>query len=413
MINSNPNKQITVLDLTDQKGWMCGKVLSEAGADLIKIEPPGGDPGRNSGPFFNNIPNPENSLPWFAFNSNKKGITLNIQTNRGRDILSKLIRHADIVIESSPPGYMESCGLNFLQMRQINPAIVLTSISPFGQTGPYKDYKSCDLIAMAMGGFAYVCGDTDRSPVRISADQAYAIAGVHAAAGSLMAHRFQRKNGEGSWVDISIQECIVRALYVELAYWDASGEVPVRTGPRRRRMSSYLRDLWPCKDGHLGFRILGGRLGAGTLRALTDWMESESMAGILKDYDFENLDMSKITPSELEEWENVICRFFANHTRDEIYQKAVAERMFICPSYTVKDIFEYEQLNQRDFWMDLDYPHLNTSIKQPKGFLKSNANHPGIQRCAPTIGQHNEEILGDLLGFSPDELNLLKSQGVI
>ncbi|MDP6180490.1 MAG: CoA transferase, partial [Desulfatiglandales bacterium] len=282
----NPQAPFTVLDLTDQKGWMCGKVLSELGAEVIKIEPPGGDPGRNTGPFFHNTPDPERCLNWFAYNSNKKGITLNIESQRGRDILTQLVKRADIVLESFSPGYLESCGLSYLQLRQLNSRIVLTSISSFGQTGPYKKYKSCDLIAMAMGGFAYVCGDADRAPVRISIDQANANAGVHAAAGSLMGHRLQKLNGEGRWIDISIQECITRALYVELAYWDALGEVPVRTGPRRRRMASYLRDLWPCKDGHLGFRILGGRLGAGTLKALSQWMESEGMAGMLKDYDF-------------------------------------------------------------------------------------------------------------------------------
>lgn len=402
-----------VLDITDEKGWMCGKVLSELGADVVKIERPGGDPSRNIGPFYNDIPDPQKSLYWFAYNTNKRGITLDIECKRGQEIFKKLVQDADYVIESFPPGYLDSLGLGYPLLSKINPGIIVTSITPFGQTGPYKDYKTSDLVTMAMGGFMYVCGDADRPPVHISVEQAYPLAGVQSAAASLIANYYRMSTGEGQWVDVSIRECLVHAMCMELGFWDAYGEIPVRSGPRRRRMATYQRDIWPCKNGHLGFRILGGRLGSKTLRALTDWMDAEGMAGTFKEIDFETLDMSKVTQAELEEWEKTLCQFFLQHTKEEIYQKAVEKRMFICPGYTPKDLTEYEQLKARDFWTDLQYPELSTTIKQPDGFLRSNETQYRIQRPAPSIGEHNEEIYEQELNIPKQELALLKEEKVI
>lgn len=399
--------------MADEKGWMCGKVLGELGADIIKVEVPGGDPVRNIGPFYHDIPDPQKSLYWFAYNTNKKGITLNIETSCGKEIFGRLVRSADFVIESFAPGYLDSLGLGYPQLSRINPKIIMTSITPFGQTGPYKDYKTCDLVVMAMGGFMYVCGDADRPPVRISMEQAYPIAGVQAAAGSLIANHRRTLMGDGEWVDVSIRECIVHAMCMELGFRDASGEIAVRSGPCRRRMASYQRDIWPCKNGHLGFRILGGRFGAETLRALTEWMDSEGMAGALRELDFESLDMSKVSQAELDEWENTLCQFFLRHTKEEIYQKAVEKRMLICPGYTPKDLIGYEQLKERDFWVDLQYPELGTTIKQPEGFLRSSETRCRTQRRAPLIGEHNEEIYGQELGISKQELALLKEGGII
>lgn len=402
-----------VLDMTDEKGWMCGKILSELGADVIKVERPGGDQARNIGPFYHDIPDPEKSLYWFAYNTNKRGITLNIQTRRGQEIFKQLVTDADFVIESFPSGYLNDLGLGYSQLSEINPKIIMTSITPFGQTGPYKDYKGYDLVVVAMGGFMYVCGDEDRPPVRISVEQAYPIAGAEAAAASLIANYYRILTGEGQWVDVSIQECIARELFMELCFWDAFKEVSVRAGPRRRRMATYQRDIWPCKDGHLGFRMLGGRLGAETLRGLVDWMDTENMAGSLKEIDFESLDLSKVTRVEMEEWENTLCQFFLKHTKDELYKRAVEKNMLLCPGYIPKELVEYEQLKERNFWIDLQYPELGITIRQPEGFLRSSEVQCRIQRRAPLIAEHNEEIYGQELGISKQELALFKKEGII
>ena len=402
-----------VLDLTDEKGWMCGKILSELGADVVKVERPGGDPARNIGPFYHDIPDPEKSLYWFAYNTNKRGITLDIQASRGQEIFKQLVTGADFIIESFPPGYLSGLGLGYSQLSEINPKIIMTSITPFGQTGPYKDYKGCDIVAMAMGGFMYVCGDADRPPVRVTVEQSYPIAGAEAAAASLIAHHYRILTGEGQWIDVSIQECIAREIFMELCFWDAFREVPVRAGQCSRRMTAYQRDIWPCKDGHLGFRILGGRFGAETFQALTEWMDTENMAGSLKGIDFESLDISKATPAESQDWENTLCQFFLKHTKEEIYQKAVEKNMLLCPGYTPKELVEYEQLKERNFWAELQSPELGTTFKHPVGFLRSIEVQCQIQKRAPLIGEHNEEIYGQELGITKQELALLKKEGIV
>ena len=174
--------KIRVLDLTDEKGFLCGKILGDLGADVIKIEKPGGDPSRRIGAFYHDIPDPEKSLYWFAYNNNKRGITLSIETRRGQDIYKELIRNADIIIESFPPGYMDQLGLGYSMCSEMNPRLIMISITPFGQTGPYRDYKGCDIVCMAMSGFMYICGDGDKPPVRAIAPQAYLNAAADGAA---------------------------------------------------------------------------------------------------------------------------------------------------------------------------------------------------------------------------------------
>ena len=153
-----------VLDLTDEKGWFCGKILGDLGADVIKVEKPGGDPARNTGPFYHDIIEPEKSLYWMALNTNKKGITLDIETPDGREIFKKLLKTADVVIESFAPGYMDKLGLGYSELSKINPGIILTSVSGFGQEGPYRDYKAPDIVVRALGGLIYTVGEADRPP---------------------------------------------------------------------------------------------------------------------------------------------------------------------------------------------------------------------------------------------------------
>ena len=139
-------------------GFLCGKILADLGIDVIKIEPPGGDQARYTGPFYKDIPHPEKSLFWLAYNVNKRGMTLNIKEQEGRDIFMKLMKQVDIVIESFPPGKMKQWGLDYEHVAKINPGLIYTSITPFGSTGPYSNYRTTDLVAMAMGGLLYLTG---------------------------------------------------------------------------------------------------------------------------------------------------------------------------------------------------------------------------------------------------------------
>ena len=164
----NPNKDLLlspyrVLDLTDDKGFLCGRILADLGADVIKVETPGGDPARNTGPFYKDIPDPEKSLFWFSYNTNKRSITLNLESLDGQDIFRNLSKTADFVIESFAPDYLDSLSIGYSALSEINPRIIMTSITPYGQTGPYRDYKAYDLTLQASGGLMYVSGDPDRA----------------------------------------------------------------------------------------------------------------------------------------------------------------------------------------------------------------------------------------------------------
>ncbi len=156
-----------IIDLSDDKGLFCGKLLADLGAEVVKVERPGGDPARMIGPFYQDDPHPDKSLFWFAFCQGKKGITLNLEEPRGQDLLKRLVAKADVLVESFPPGYLDSLGLGYDALLAVNPSLVFTSVTPFGTTGPYSSYKGPDIVAVAMSGYMSLSGDTDRAPVRV------------------------------------------------------------------------------------------------------------------------------------------------------------------------------------------------------------------------------------------------------
>ncbi len=184
-----------VLDLTDDKGFLCGRILADMGADVIKIERPGGEAARNIGPFYHDIPDREKSLYWFVFNAGKRGITLDIETRQGRELFKRLVKGADFFIESFPPGYLDKLGLGYSVLSQVNSHLIMVSITPFGQAGPYRDFKAPDLVSIAMSGWMYICGDTDRPPVRVSFPQAYLNTGAEAAAACTIAYYHRERTG--------------------------------------------------------------------------------------------------------------------------------------------------------------------------------------------------------------------------
>jgi crotonobetainyl-CoA:carnitine CoA-transferase CaiB-like acyl-CoA transferase len=405
-----------VLDLTDERGYLCGQILGDLGADVIKIEPPGGDPGRRIGPFYHDIPDPEKSLFWFAYNTNKRGITLNIETADGREIFKRLVKTADFVIESFPPGYMDRLGLGYSLLSQINPRIIMTSITPFGQEGPYKDYKAADIVLMAMSGLMYLTGDPDRPPVRVSFPQAYLHASAEAAVGTMIAHHHRELTGEGQWVDASAQESVIEPTGLALWHWDMHRENLQRLGPWRGGLSMGGKQklLWECKDGHMSYSIYGGHTGAPANRALIKWMDEEGMApDFLKEKDWENFDITKASQAELDQISEPIGRFFLEHTKEEIYEEAIRRRLFIDPVATISDLLENPQLSARAFWQEVDHPELGTAITYPGAFVRLSEASCRIRHRAPLIGEHNEEIYKKELGLSKEELVILKQAGVI
>jgi len=402
------------LDLCNETGNLCGKIFADFGADVIKIEKPGGDPARNIGPFYHDIPHPEKSLFWFAYNTSKRGITLDVKTKQGQEIFKKLVKSADFLFESFPPGYMSELGLGYEELNKIKPEIIMTSITPFGQTGPYKDFKSSDLVSLAMGGSMALAGYPDRSPLRFSVEQSYPQAGAQAAAASMIALHYSQITGEGQHIDVSIQECVTLTLAVMGAqWWDLVKLVPHREGIKVQRDQLKPWLVYACKDGYISWRVYTAALGRGT-NAIVDIMkEWGEMEPEVEGIDFTQIDMNYVTQNQLELWEKGFAKFFSKHTKAELHREAVERDIMIFPMNTIQELLSCEQLNARQYMVNIDHPELNASITYPGAPFKSMQTPWRISRRAPLIGEHNEEIYEKLLGISKKELCLLKEQGII
>lgn len=405
-----------VLDFSDETGFVCGKILGDLGADVIKVERPGGDPSRNIGPFYKDIPDPEKSLYWFSYNHNKRGITLNIETETGRDILKKLIQKTDILIETFRPGYLKSLGLDYDSLIKINPRLIMTSITPFGQDGPYKDYRGSDLVLLAMSGFMSLLGDPDRPPVRPTLPQSFMWIGMHSAEGTLMAYYYREITGEGQHVDVSGQSAIVWASSIAPAYYDYNREIPKRAGSfisGRSITGALMRAVYPCKDGFLTYIIYGGPAGIRTNKKLTEWMASKGKAPEkLKNKDWDNFDIATVTQEEIDEIEEANMKFFETITKEEFFKKVLESDMLGYPVATAKEIMEDEQLHERGLWKEVYHEELNDKIIYPSFFAKFSTIPCGFWRRAPLIGEHNEEVYSEI-GLTKKDLILLKEANII
>ena len=402
------------LDLTDEKGLLCGKILGDLGADVIKIERPGGDPTRNLGPFYHDEPDPETSLLWWAYNTSKRGITLNLETSDGQEIFKKLVKSTDFVLETFTPGYLDSLGLGYGELAKINPEVILVSITPFGQTGPYKDWKTSDIVAWAMGGDMAPWGDVDRPPLHFSHhSQAYLHAGNDGAQGALTALYYRWITGEGQHIDVSVQESVVQCLEHITGTWDIRQVVQKRGGESMMMANHTTTQIWPCKDGWVSWSH-GGNSVLGPSRPLIEWMESEGFTNeYVKGFDWENTNFMQISQQEMDMIEEPTGRFFMSHTKAELLEGAVPRRVLLYPVNNPADIFGSPQLEAREFWQDIEHPEIGETIKYPGSFVTTTAAPARISRRAPRIGEHNTEIYENGLGISRENLTVLKQAGVI
>jgi crotonobetainyl-CoA:carnitine CoA-transferase CaiB-like acyl-CoA transferase len=408
-----------VLDLTDEKGLLCGKMLGDLGADVVKIEPPGGDAARSIGPFYHDEIDPEKSLLWWAFNTNKRGITLNLETEDGRSVFRKLARTADFVIESFPPRYLDGLGLGYAHLEELNPGLILVSITPFGQTGrqtgPYAHYKGPDIVTWAMGGHTYQVGEADRPPVRISHhSHSYLHAGANAAVAAMVALRFRKKTGQGQHVDVSIQEAVLHSTDQQetTARWDYIG-MNRRRGDAWPRADLKRTALWPCKDGYVVWIYWYG-LSARWSSPLIEWMREEGeLDDYLGEFDFAGFDVAGMTQEILDRLAEPTLRFFAKRTKAELYHRALTHRIQLYPLSTPADIVADPQLAGRGYWVDLEHPELDATIRYPGAFVQASETPAEVWRRPPLIGEHNAEVYMDELGLTADALVALSEAGAI
>jgi crotonobetainyl-CoA:carnitine CoA-transferase CaiB-like acyl-CoA transferase len=404
-----------VLDLTDERGILCGKILADLGADVIQIEPPGGSPARRMGPFYRDEVHPERSLFWWAYAGNKRSITLNIATEDGVWLLKRLVESAHFLIESFAPGELASLRLGYEVLAAVNPALIVVSITPFGQEGPYAHFQASDLIGMGMSGFMYLTGDPDRPPVRIGVPHFYLQGAAAGATGAMLAHAQRTITGQGQHVDVSCQEAVARSLANAPLSYALEETVIRRQGSYRQTGgSTYMRITWPCQDGFVNFQLSGGAGAGRSVNNLIQWMEEEGMGDpFLKGLDWLKLGYGTITKELLERVVPPVERFLLSHTKAELFAGAVARRILLFPVATVGDILQNDQLGARQYFQEVGHPELDTTITFPGPFVRASAAPLRLRRFAPRLGAHNEEIYLDELGLTREELVRLRVAGVV
>ncbi len=400
---------LRVLDLSREPGWLAGKILADTGADVVSVEPPGGDRAGRRGPYLGGRPDPERSLPWLALNTSKRGITLSLEAPRGRALFLELARRADVVLETERPGAMAERGLGWETLREANPRLVYCAVTPFGQTGPWARHRAGDLVVVALGGNAGVTGDPDRPPVRCTMPTAYLHGGPEAAAGIAMALFARERTGRGQFVDVSLHETQLSTLVTGVGGFTLSGRLPRRTGPILGR----TREIWPAKDGDVSFGLRGGPARIPNLRATVDWMAEEGMApDWLRAYDWDRYNHNTLADAEIERLEAAFGGFFATKTRRELYEGALERRIMLAPCNDAREIGHQRQLRFRELFTTVEYPELGAAFEHPDFFAKTTAGKIGIRRRAPRPGEHNAEVYGEL-GVSASELEALAAEGVV
>ncbi len=381
------------------------------GADVIKIEPPGGDTARRHGPFFHGQAEAGKSIPWLTYNLNKRGITLDLTTATGKDILRRLVATASFLVESSPPGYLDKLGLGFQSLIETNPRLVMVSITPFGQSGPHSSYKADDMVAMATGGMMAICGDSDRPPLQVGMPLAFGLASAQATSAAMLAHYQQLRTGRGSHVDVSIQEAVVDTLHTIPQFWHHEKVIQHRGS--KAYGGRMTRDSYRVKDGYVSLQLYWGK-GPGTrMNGLLKWMQAEGCQADIVRVDFNELTGFSITQEQVEHWEDEVAAFLSRFTKAEAYERALQYRAFLFPVNSPKDLAEDSQLRARGFFKDVHHPELSRSLRYPGPFCKFAEASSPICRRAPLIGEHNHEIYVEEMGFSGDDLRMLKESGIV
>jgi crotonobetainyl-CoA:carnitine CoA-transferase CaiB-like acyl-CoA transferase len=406
-----------VLDLTGSLGALCGKLLGDLGADVIKVEPPGGEPSRRLPPLWQGSNGQSQSWCWLSLNANKRGITLELQTSVGRDLFLRLVRDADFVLESFPPGRLDQKGVGYREMKEQNPSLIMVSITPFGQKGPYRDFLASDLEIMALGGAMSLAGEKYAEPMRVTIPQAPMWAGAEAAMGALTALAYRRVTGKGQHVDVSAQVAVMAALAHAPAFWDLNRINPERAGiyvTGRSITGARMRVFWPCKDGWINFILYGGAAGRQGNQQLVAWMQEKGAAlERLKEFDWNTFDIASVSQEEIDTLEGPIGHFFATLSKQDFHDGAVKRGILGYPVFTVEDIYKDPQLSARQFWQTVGDPLSGVTLTYPGGFGVFNRERPGIRRPAPGLGQHNSEVYTELLHLSPSEIKRLEEAGVI
>lgn len=395
---------LRVLDVSrDLPGAFCCKLLADLGAEVIKLEPPEGDPLRRRPPFAGDVPHTEKSALFLYLNTSKRSVTLNLEEPGGQALFRELARTANIVVETLPPGRMAALGLGYDALSADNPGLVLTSISPFGQTGPYRDYQATEIVSFASSGHMFISGKVGQYPLKYQGYKAGFISGAHAATATLGAVMSGIIHGEGQWVDVSIQETMLgpaeeATRLIRYAYLDGADE-GVRVSARR--LPGSVSGVFFCADGYVQISAANpGWWGRIALMMEMPELTDDPRFKVLAD-----------RRANWEDFEPMFYGWLADHTMLEITIAAQSNRIPAIPVYTVDQLVDDPQLLYRSYFVSLNHPAAGTALYPGAPFIMSDT--PYSPSRAPLLGEHNEAILCGEQGHSRQELTSLRAAGII
>ena len=409
-----PLSGLRVLELADEKGQYCGKLLADLGAEVIKIEPSGGESSRIVGPFLDDMPHRERSLSFWHYNTSKRGITLNLETEDGRDLFRRLAATADVILETFAAGYLPSLGLGYQTLHEANPRLVMCSLTPFGQTGPWRDFKTSDLLHLAAGGQMGCCGYEEEDvpgqiPIAPGGGNAWHMGSHYAYMAIMAALIYRTDTGRGQYIDSSIHDACALTTEAHVNTYIYTGNVVSRQTGRHAAASPTTRQQLRCKDGNY-VNAGAARVTFRQFPALVEWMDSYGLAGDLVEERYKDPAIYSENASHIAE---VVTNFVAHLTPDEVADGG-QERGYTWGAIRAPDeLVDDGHLNDRGFWVDVPHPELDRSFKYPGPAGIYNGSPWQISRRAPLIGEHNEEIYCGELGLGRTELVYLAEAGVV
>jgi crotonobetainyl-CoA:carnitine CoA-transferase CaiB-like acyl-CoA transferase len=389
---------LKVLDLSQGlAGPICAKILADFGADVIKVEPPAGDTARSMPPYFGNDPHPEKSLVFLLANLNKRGVTLDLDDPDGRELLRRMARTSDVIVEGYAPGYLASLDLDYAALSKDNPALIMISITPFGQTGPYSVYQSEEIVTYALSGIMSVSGTADREPLKHGGMQSQYEGGLSGAVAALAALYVRDLLGEGQHVDVSLQDVVASTLIIHQPFYSWAGAVQ---GRRRPGGSSYGQ-VQPCKDGYFIWQTGGG----------AEWNDIAEFFGVeeLKEERFSTLAGRTVHGEDLD---RMVCEAAKDRDMQELFRTAAEKyHMLFGIVQEPEDLARCAHLDARGFFQVVDHPVIGR-IKVPFRLWTMSEGAVVYRRPAPLLGQHNAEVFGDMLGRGAEATAGVAAKGV-
>jgi len=396
-----------VLELADAKGMYCGKMLADMGADVIKIERPGGDPTRRLPPLSKSAApeRGEQSLYFLYHNTSKRSVTLDLGHTEGRALYRLLAAGADLIVETTAVGYLESLGLGYAEHARWRPEIVLTSITEFGQTGPRCRARGSDFVAAALGGASYVTGDPADPPVTLAGWQSYAMASAYAAASSMIALLFASASGRGQHVDVSVQETTASVSHIcGVGKYLDDGIVPKRFGTGL--FASVPSGAYRCRDGMVYLMVNR----PAHWKALAQWIHEVTGNQEVLDPMFEGPSSNRQAYREL--LDLFITEMTERMTVEEVYRDGQDRHIAFTPVQSLGDVVRDPHLAARGYFVDVQQPGLG-AVRMPGAPYHHRLTPWAVRRPAPQAGQHNEQVYCDELGLSREELARLRAGGIL